>query len=146
MNFVSKTFTELSTNELYEIMKSRMEIFLLEQRIICMDLDDVDYDSLHCFFADGKRITAYLRAFVSDEKNKVVTIGRVLTLEHKKGLGKELMQKSIEDIRKHFSCNKISVHAQKQAEGFYEKMGFQTVSGEFLEEGVVHVTMEIKCR
>ena len=122
MNFVSKTFSELSTNELYEIIKSRMEIFLLEQRIVCMDLDDVDYDSLHCFYTDGKRVMAYLRAFVSDEKNRVVTIGRVLTLEHKKGLGTELMKNSIYAIRKHFLCKKISVHAQKQAEGFYEKV------------------------
>lgn len=143
MNFVSKTFQELSATEIYEILKSRMEIFLLEQKIVCMDLDNVDYDSLHCFFTDGKRVTGYLRAFVSDEENRVVTIGRVLTLEHKKGLGTELMQKSINAIKNHFSCDKISVHAQKQAEGFYEKMGFSTVSDKFLEEGVAHVTMEM---
>lgn len=144
MNFVSKTFSELSATELYEIMKSRMEIFLLEQGIVCMDLDDVDYDSLHCFFTDGKKVTAYLRAFVSDEENNVVTIGRVLTLEHGTGLGRELIKNSIDAVRKYFSCDKISVHAQKQAEGFYEKMGFFTVSDEFLEEGVVHVTMEME--
>lgn len=144
MNFVAKTFSELSTSELYEILKSRAEIFLLEQRIICQDLDDTDYDSLHCFFTDGNRVTAYLRAFVSDEENGIVTVGRVLTLEHKKGLGTELMKNSIDEITQHFSCKKISVHAQKQAEGFYDKMGFSTISGEFLEEGVVHVTMEME--
>lgn len=143
MKFISKTFQELSATEIYEILKSRMEIFLLEQKIVCMDLDNVDYDSLHCFFTDDKRVTGYLRAFVSDEENRVVTIGRVLTLEHKKGLGTELMQKSIDAIKNHFSCDKISVHAQKQAEGFYEKMGFSTVSDKFLEEGVAHVTMEM---
>lgn len=143
MNFVAKKFEELTTTELYEIMKSRAEVFLLEQRIICQDLDDVDYKSMHFFINDGKRVTAYLRAFYSDEEKGIVAVGRVLTLEHKKGMGSQLMKKSIEEIKKYFSCNIISVHAQKQAMGFYEKMGFRTVSGEFLEEGVVHVTMEL---
>lgn len=142
MNFISKKFKELTTVELYEILKSRTEIFLLEQRIICQDLDDKDYESLHCFFVDGERVIAYLRAFCSGEG--VVTIGRVLTLEHKKGLGSELMRKSIEEIKKQFDCKKVIVHAQKQAVGFYEKVGFYTISREFLEEGVPHLTMEMK--
>ena len=142
MEFVSKKFCELSTTELYEIIKSRTEVFLLEQNIICQDLDDIDYDSIHCFFYENKRAIAYLRAFLSDENT--VTIGRVLTLEHRKGLGRQLMEKSIEEIKKHFDATVLSVHAQTQAKGFYEKMGFEVVSDEFLEEGVMHVTMERK--
>ena len=142
MEFFAKKFSQLSNIELYEIMRSRAEVFLLEQNIICQDLDGVDYESLHCFFLDGKRVAAYLRAFKSE--GDTVTMGRVLTLNHGKGLGRELMEKSVEAVKEHFTCQKISVHAQKQAEGFYEKTGFKTVSGEFLEEGVVHVTMEIK--
>lgn len=142
MNFISKKFSELSTKELYEIIKSRTEIFLLEQRIICQDLDNKDYESLHCFFVDKERVIAYLRAFCSGEG--VVTVGRVLTLEHKKGLGSELMKKSIDAVKKQFDCKKIMVHAQKQAVGFYEKMGFLKVSDEFLEEGIPHLTMEMK--
>lgn len=142
MNFMVKSFLELSLAELYEIIKSRSEIFLLEQKIICQDLDDVDYDSLHCFFYDGKRVTAYLRAFCSGEG--VVTVGRVLTLEHGKGLGTELMKRSIAEIQRRFMCKKISIHAQKQAVEFYQKLGFHIVSDEFLEEDVVHVTMEME--
>ena len=141
MNFSAKIFSELSLIELYEIIKSRSEIFLLEQNIICQDLDDIDYSSIHCFFFDGKRVLAYLRAFCLDED--VITIGRVLTLEHGKGLGSELMKRSIKEIQRRFVCKKISIHAQKQAVGFYEKIGFHIVSGEFLEEGVIHVTMEM---
>ncbi len=140
MKFIVKEFSELSATELYEIIKSRAEIFLLEQNIVCQDLDDTDYNSLHCFFFDGKRVTAYLRAFSSAEDT--VTIGRVLTLKHGQGLGSELMKKSIEEIQKRFACKKISVHAQKQAAQFYEKLGFSVVSDEFLEEGVIHITME----
>lgn len=143
MEFFAKKFEELTTTELYEIIKSRAEVFLLEQRIICQDLDDTDYKSMHFFMKNGKRVTAYLRAFYSDRENGIVTVGRVLTLEHKKGMGSELMKRSIAEIKKHFACKIISVHAQKQAVGFYEKMGFHTVSGEFLEEGVIHITMEL---
>lgn len=141
MEFISKTFPQLSAGELYEILKSRTEVFLLEQKIICQDMDDVDYECLHCFLFDGKRVQACLRAFLSGEGE--VTIGRVVSIEHKKGLGRELMKRSIEEVKKHFNCRKIVVHAQKQAEGYYEKMGFSTVSGEFMEEGIVHVMMEM---
>ena len=137
----SKQFSELTLTELYEIIKSRAEIFLLEQKIICQDLDDMDYESLHCFFKDGKRVPAYLRAFSMDDET--VKVGRVFTLEHKKGLGRNLMNESISEIKRVFNCKKIVVHAQKQAEGFYKKIGFNTVSDEFIEEGIIHVTMEM---
>lgn len=140
MNFVAKKFSELTLDELYEILKSRAEIFLLEQNIICQDLDDVDKESLHCFIFDNRRVIAYLRAYKSGDNE--VTIGRVLTLEHKKGLGSELMNKSISEIEKYFGTNKICVHAQKQALKFYEKMGFSVVSDEYLEEGIIHISME----
>lgn len=140
MNFEAKTFTELSVDELYEILKSRAEIFLLEQNIICQDIDDMDRESLHCFFADKNRVVAYLRAFKQDENS--VKIGRVLTLEHRNGLGSKLMENSLNAIKKNFGIGKICVHAQKQAVGFYEKMGFRIVSDEYTEEGIVHLTME----
>ncbi|MBQ9914583.1 MAG: GNAT family N-acetyltransferase, partial [Clostridia bacterium] len=65
-----------------------------------------------------------------------------LTLAHGRGIGRQLMEESMAAIQKHFACTKISLHAQKQAVGFYEKLGFSVVSDEFLEEGVVHLSME----
>ena len=140
MELIAKTFTELNVDELYEIIKSRTEVFLLEQKIICQDLDDVDRHSLHCFFYDKGRVVAYLRAFTTGADE--VTMGRVLTLEHGKGIGTELMQKSLEEVKARYCCEKVCIHAQKQAEKFYKKLGFEVVSGEYLEEGVVHVSME----
>lgn len=140
VEFSAKTFDELTNRELYEILKARAKIFLMEQHIIYVDADGKDFDSLHCFFFDGEKITAYLRAFSSGFDT--VTVGRVLTIDHGKGHGKMLLEKSITAIKGHFNCNKITLHAQKHAQGFYEKSGFTTVSDEFLEEGVVHITME----
>ena len=84
MEFSAKKFMDLTPAELYEILKSRTEVFLLEQNIVCQDMDDVDYDCLHCFLFDGKRVVACLRAFLSAQDE--VTIGRVVSIEHKKGL------------------------------------------------------------
>ena len=71
-------------------------------------------------------------------------IGRVLTLSHGNGTGRILMDNTINEIKHRFDCKKITVNAQKQAEGFYKKCGFKTVSDEFLEEGIPHVKMELE--
>ena len=103
MQFYSKKFNKLSVDEIYEILKSRQKVFLVEQGITCLDADGIDKESLHCFFVQNGVICAYLRAFAVDENT--VKIGRVLTLEHKKGLGRDLMQNSICAIKNEFCCN-----------------------------------------
>ena len=140
MESKAKFFDELTTRQLYEIVRSRTEIFLLEQKIICQDFDGVDYEALHCFLEEEGRVVAYLRAYKTEEG---VKIGRVLSLTHGKGLGSRLMAEALPLIREKFACEKIIVHAQKQAQGFYEKLGFLTVSPDYLEEGIPHVTMEL---
>ncbi len=139
MEMKSKFFSELSTNELYEILKIRSEIFVVEQNCVYQDMDDRDYDSLHIFFEDGERFVAYLRAFAKDEDT--VQMGRVLTLEHGKGLGGKLLKEGIEQIRKKQNPKKIYIEAQCYATGFYEREGFVVCSDEFLEDGIPHVQM-----
>lgn len=142
MTFYGKNFEELTNTQVYEILKSRSAVFMLEQNIHCLDMDDMDYKSRHYFLQEANRITAYLRAFYLD--TDTVKIGRVLTLCRGAGVGKALMEFAIEDIRKTMPCRKIYVEAQKQAAGFYEKCGFTTTSGEFMEEGIPHIAMEME--
>lgn len=142
MCFYAKSFDELNTTELYEILKSRAEIFTMEQNIHYLDMDNTDYNSLHCFFMENGRVTAYLRAFYQDRN--VVKIGRVLTLDHGKGTGKSLMLQSLEAIKEKLKCEKIIIHAQKYVVDFYKKIGFKVVSDDFLEENIVHVVMELE--
>lgn len=144
MNLTAKKFEELNSAELYEILKARAEIFIIEQNMHYQDMDDVDYDSLHCFFMQENKVIAYLRAFYQDDNKDVVRIGRVLTLNHGNGIGKELMKKSIIAIKEKIKCKKIIMDAQKYAVGFYEKFGFKSISNDFLEEGIVHVVMELE--
>lgn len=144
MTFYAKDFEELTNAQVYEILKSRSQIFMLEQNIHCLDMDDVDYRSRHYFMEEEGRIVAYLRTFYKDKNHKVAKIGRVLTLTHRKGLGAELMRYAMADIKKQMKCERVCVDAQKQAVGFYEKCGFTAVSGEFMEEGIPHIAMEME--
>lgn len=141
MIWMAKRFEELTTTEIYEILKSRAEIFIKEQGIHYVDPDDVDYESLHIFGTDNHRIEAYLRAYRADEDS--VKVGRVLTLRHGTGVGTKLMKYAIHEIALRMQCKQIIMDAQKQAVPFYERLGFVVTSDEYLEEGVVHVDMRL---
>lgn len=144
MNFIAKNFSELTTTELYEILRARSQIFILEQNMHCQDMDGVDYSARHFFLEQDGSVMAYLRAFYTDDSQTTVRMGRVLSATHGIGLGADIMRKAIDDIRQNMKCEKIYLDSQKHAIGFYEKLGFKTVSGEFLEEGVIHVAMQLE--
>ena len=142
MNIITKFFNELSAAELYEIVRARQEIFLMEQNIVCRDFDGVDYDALHCFLWESNKVVAYLRAYRGD--NGEVHIGRVLSITHGVGLGKRLMIESMPIIKEKFGCDPISLHSQCHAEGFYKKLGFKSVGEIFIEEGIPHIMMKFE--
>ena len=142
MNFYAKHFDELTTRELYEILRSRAEIFVVEQKISYVDMDKIDYNSLHCCIEDGGRVKAYLRAFYDEAGS--VKIGRVLTLARGEGLGRELMVRSIDAIKEKMPAPLIYLNSQEHAVGFYEKLGFEVVSDVFYEEYIPHFRMELK--
>ena len=140
---IVKHFNELSTNELYEILKTRNEIFVVEQDCVYQDLDDKDQDAIHVFCWNEKgRVAGCLRVFMRDADNGVAQIGRVVTLEHGKGLGGEILHKGVEVAKGFFKAKKIYLEAQVYAIGYYAKEGFEVVSDEFLEDGIPHVKME----
>ena len=141
MKLVSKFFDELSTKELYELLKSRAEIFVVEQNCIYQDLDDKDYQSLHVYYETGGKVIAYLRAFWKEED--VIQIGRVLTMERGKGYGRKLLSAGLEEIKHKFQPKKLYLEAQCYAIGYYEREGFQVCSETFLEDGIPHVKMEL---
>lgn len=143
MELICKKFNELTTKELYEILKSRASIFIMEQNINYQDMDNIDYEALHCFYYENNKVIAYLRAFYTSESKDEIKIGRVLTLEHGKGIGKKLMADSISILKEIPNLKRITMHAQKHAVSFYNQFGFQEEGKEFLEEGVVHITMTL---
>ncbi len=142
MKLVVKYFDDLTTKELYELLKARISIFVLEQNRVYQDLDDKDYHSLHVFFEDNGEVVACLRAFLKEDN--VVQIGRVLTLYHGNGLGGKLLKEGIAQIQNKMNPKKIYIEAQFYATGFYEREGFKICSEEFLKDGIPHVAMDLK--
>lgn len=141
MELVSKYFEELTTIELYEILKARSKIFVVDQKCVYQDLDDIDYRSLHIFFKDGDHVLAYMRAFKKETETGVVQAGRVLTIEHGIGMGGKLLKEGIIQIKEKMNPRQIYIEAQCYATGYYEREGFKICSDEFLEEGIPHVQM-----
>ena len=143
MKFEIKHFNELSTNELYEILKTRSEIFVVDQNCVYQDLDDKDQDAIHIFcWNDEGRVAACLRVFWKDKDTGVAQIGRVVTLEHGTGLGGRMLHEGVELAINKFGARKIYLEAQEYAIGYYAKEGFKVVSEPFLEDGIPHVQME----
>ena len=143
MKLVSKYFEELTTTELYELLKVRSEVFVVEQNCIYQDLDDKDYRSLHVFYEEDREVLAYLRAFT--KKEGVVQVGRVLSTTHGIGLGGKILKEGLLQIQEKFHPKKIYLEAQCYAIGYYEREGFKVCSEEFLEDGIPHVEMELVC-
>jgi len=139
MKTVSKFFSELNTTELYEILRTRSEIFVVEQDCVYQDLDGRDYESLHVFFEEAGRVQACLRSFMKDQET--AQMGRVVTLVHGKGLGRQLLKTGIEQIQMKQNPKRILIEAQCYATGYYEHEGFRVCSDEFLEDGIPHVRM-----
>jgi ElaA protein len=139
MELVSKYFNELTTTELYEILKARVAVFVVEQTCPYQEVDGNDYDSLHVFYEEEGQVKAYLRSFfISDD---VVQMGRVLTIDRGTGLGGRLLREGIEQIREKQHPRRIYIEAQCYATGYYEREGFEICSEEFLEDGIPHVQM-----
>ena len=143
--FQAKWFDKLTAREMHKIACARVEIFLLEQGIVCRDLDDTDYGSLHCFLEQDDRVVAYLRAYPTDREGEV-QLGRILSLTHGIGLGTRLMRDALLAIRAQMDPRVITMHAQAHARGFYERLGFTVCSEEFLEENIPHVSMRLIIR
>lgn len=145
MQLITKLFSALTGNEVYEILCARCEVFNMEQNIHYTDPDGVDKQALHCFFWEDGKVAAYLRAYLDEGSGEnAVKVGRVLTRSRGQGVGRALMEQSIEAIKEwQPHCRVITMDAQRHAEGFYAKLGFLTVSDVFMEEGVEHVKMQM---
>lgn len=141
IRFQAKQFSDLTTKELYEILKARFSVFVAEQHIHYVDEDNIDYISTHFSLRRQGLVIAYARMFPAKEKG-VYTIGRMLTIERGQGFAKYLMTRIVEEARAR-KAHKLRLHAQTQAAPFYEHLGFRTVGDIFSEAELPHVLMEM---
>ncbi|NND15278.1 MAG: GNAT family N-acetyltransferase [Eudoraea sp.] len=143
MNIIVKSFQELSKDELYELLNARTEIFVVEQECPYQEVDYMDQKALHILGKEEGELIAYCRAFKGGDHMKEASIGRVLVKqEHRKrGLGKVIMEASMDAVRSAFKTNTMAVSAQQYLRQFYNELGFSEVGEPYLEDDIPHIKM-----
>ena len=139
-----KKFEELSVDEIYNILKLRSSVFVVEQNCVYQDLDNKDKQAIHLFIEQDQEIIAYTRIFKKgDYYVNNPSIGRVVVKKSQRGkeLGKEIMIRSIKYIKENIEEEKIELSAQKYLDKFYNKLGFYRVGEDYLEDGIPHQRM-----
>ena len=136
-----KAFQELTTEELYELLRVRSEVFVVEQNCVYQDLDGDDQKSIHLWLTVQGKVVALARVCPAGTHMKEISIGRVVTTERDKGYGKQIMLHAIDAAIEHFGATVIDIEAQEYAKGFYESVGFRQSSETFMLDGIPHIKM-----
>ena len=136
-----KRFQELTVDELYELLRVRSDVFVVEQDCVYQDLDGDDQASIHLWLTEGGKVVALCRVCPAGTHMEAVSIGRVITTERGKGYGKRIMLEGILAAQEHFRAERIDIEAQEYARGFYEQVGFRQSSDPFILDGIPHIRM-----
>lgn len=147
MEIILKKFKKLTSFEVYQLLKLRQDVFIIEQNCIYPDIDDSDERALHLMFFEGKKLIAYSRIFKPGIKfNSSSSIGRIVVSSNSRGstIGKLLIDKSIEYCKGLFPNTPITIEAQSALESYYKQFGFKTESSPYLVDGIAHIKMVLK--
>lgn len=138
-----KTFDEFTVPELYQVLKARVDVFVVEQNCPYPDLDDYDQKAVHIWAEENGEVLAYCRLFDKGIKYHETSIGRVLTTENARGksLGKLLIQYAVETIENRFHTPEIRISAQDYLLKFYAGFGFEDTGKKYLEDDIPHTEM-----
>lgn len=147
-SFKCVSFDELNNRELYEILRLRAEVFVVEQQCPYLDLDRYDYKAQHLLmFSDTHNLIGYTRLFASNDYfQDFASVGRVVNSPsvRGRGLGKILMAESIHRIKQIYPHQPIKIGAQSYLLKFYSSLGFSSTGDEYLEDGIPHTYMILK--
>ena len=144
LRWVTKTFTELTVDELYDVLRLRSEVFVVEQNCIFLDLDNNDQKAFHTIGFIGDEVVATTRLFEKDIMyDGYQSIGRVVTAPKHRGLsiGKALMQYSISECERLFGKGPIKIGAQLYLKKFYNEQGFEQSGEVYIEDEIDHIPM-----
>lgn len=138
-----KSFDELSGEEVYKIIKARIDVFVVEQNAPYHDCDDKDQVALHLWAEENGKLLAYCRLFDKGVKYDETSIGRVLTTDaaRGKGLGRILISYAVQTIENRFHTSEIRISAQDYLIQFYSDFGFIPTDLKYLEDNLPHTEM-----
>lgn len=143
MEWRLKTFENLDVHELYAILRLRSEVFVVEQQCVFQDMDNKDQQCYHLMAWENGLLSAYTRLVPPGVSYEQCSIGRVVTspTARGRGMGKLLMEKSIEETIRLFGKSPIKIGAQLYLKHFYESLGFTQSSDIYDEDGIDHIEM-----
>ena len=143
MEWKLRKFDELDVHNLYEVLKLRADVFVVEQNCVYPDLDAYDQQSLHLTASHQEEIVAYCRILPPGVNYDYCSIGRVIVKASARGQGiaKELMEEAIKQAELAWQVETIQICAQSHLQKFYGSLGFESISDEFDEDGIPHVYM-----
>ncbi len=143
LHIIIKSFHELSTQELYDILQLRSAVFVVEQDCVYQDLDGKDQKAIHVLGLKNDKIIAYTRIFKPGDYFKEASIGRVVVSKNERQYkyGYNMMNASIEAIQKEFKEYTIKISAQAYLKTFYKTLGFKEIGEEYLEDDIPHIAM-----
>ena len=144
--FEVRKFGELTNIELYNLLKLRSKVFVLEQQCAYLDMDDKDQKSLHVMVYYQNQFVAYARILPEGVSYPdALSIGRVIIDEAYRGKkwGYPLIEFCIKYCSKKFDCKKITISAQEHLKSFYEKCGFVKQGDSYLEDNIPHIKMNL---
>lgn len=139
-----RTFNELSNDELYNILKLRNAIFIVDQQCVFADIDGRDQSYCYHFFCTlNGQIIAYARIFGPGQIYQEPCLSRVCTSldQRGKGIGKELLKRALDEMSRLFPGQSIRIDAQLYLKAFYESFGFKIDSDPYIEDGIEHIRM-----
>ena len=136
-----KRFHEFTTDELYAILKLRVDVFVVEQRCPYGEIDGLDQNALHVWLQDEKGIEAYVHVLDKGVKSEHAAIGRVIAVKRRMGLGTKIVQAGLDAAREYYGADAVYIEAQTYARSLYENLGFRQISGELQEDGIPHIQM-----
>jgi ElaA protein len=143
LQIVIKTFNELTTKELYDVLQLRAEVFVVEQDCVYQDVDGKDNKAWHVLGYKDKKVVAYTRVFKAGDYFKEASIGRVVVAkdQRKHKYGYDIMNASINMIHEFLNETTIKISAQCYLKRFYNNLGFVETGEEYLEDGIPHMAM-----
>jgi ElaA protein len=144
MNWTYKIFDTLTAPELYNIMRLRSQVFVVEQNCVYLDADGKDEHSWHLCGWDGNTLVAYCRILPPGLAFTEASIGRVVSNPafRRTGAGRRLMEIAIEKTLQQFNVRTITIGAQLYLQQFYGSLGFVPVGETYLEDGIPHIHMQ----
>ena len=143
VKLVVKHFNELSAEELFRIYRLRVSVFVVEQHCAYQEVDEADTKAYHVWLEDEAGIEAYLRVLPAGATFEEPSLGRVIAVKRRCGLGSRIVAEGIRVAREKLAASSILIEAQTYARTLYERQGFVQVSDEFLEDGIPHVQMRL---